>query len=103
MLGFIRGKNTLAKADESLIRKLLPLGLTCQAQRTIRIGRGPHIAGGNVAGGLAAIGPNELSRSPHEVTQIGGRGSGNPTDATKGDPIIFAFENEFEDGSQARV
>src|SRR6266849_10902341 len=60
VLGGVRGPNALAQPGGETGGVFDPVGLSGQTERVVLGAFGSGIAGGDVAGSLSAIGPNEL-------------------------------------------
>src|SRR5438552_5622918 len=103
MLALVGDEDALAKANEGFIGEFLPLGLARETQGAVGGGFGPSVTRGNVAGGFAAVGPDELRRGPNEVPEVRRRLKSDTANAAERNPIILSFENQLEHGAETRI
>src|ERR1043166_258292 len=70
---------------------LNPRRLAGQARWAVLHALSSRVAGWNMAGSLAAVGPNELSGRPNQIAEVGRRFDEDSFNAGERNPVIMAF------------
>src|SRR5882724_4075243 len=103
MIARVRDQNALAQTEADAAFVFHPVGPPGETERAVGRLFSLGITSGNVARGLAAIGPDELRRRPHQIAEVGGALDVDPFDAAERDPAVASLKYHFEEGAKPGI